>query len=513
MMTSPHLRPLAAAVLAASLALPLQAAAADPADTLRAADMWEIDNLDPARSGTFVKEKAMVVESLVEASPDFSLRPGLAASWERTGDREWTFRLREGVTFHDGTPLTAEAVVASIDRAFKVTPTLKTMPQIDAVTVAGPLSVRVTTLVPSAMLPATMVQANLAIAAASSETTAEGTIVNPVGTGPYKVESWRRAEKTLHLARNDAYWGERPAIAHIVFRGIPDPSTRSLEIQKGDVDFVPDVPYGDLDMLARKGFQASRHVTARVYQLDFGSLKGSPYADARVRHAISHAIDRKAIVDKVLFGMGAPSAGPFTNGMSFAAPGIAVPAYDVAKAKALLDQAGWIEKGGVRVKDGEPFEVVLYTYPQRPGLPPIATALQGMLARVGIKAAVKLLDSAAIPKAQRPRDMRLIALTTAMFPDPDFFLRRNYHSAGANNTWGYADPGVDRLLDAAASANDPAARKAAYDEVQRIAARDQPTVLVSYYGVNIVMKPAVKGFVFNPVAHDYMLGTGLRLER
>jgi peptide/nickel transport system substrate-binding protein len=510
-----HFVGLAASLAAVALltAAPSGSLAAGPSDTLRVAEMWEIDNLDPARSGTFIKEKAMVVETLVEANPDFSLKPGLAVEWTWGGDREWTFRLREGVKFHDGSPLTAEAVVASMERAFKVTPSLKTMPQIDKVEVTGPLAIRVTTTAPTAILPATMVSANLSIVALSSETTADGTIVKPVGTGAFMVDEWKRSESSLFLKRNPAYWGGKAAIEKIVFRGVPDPSTRSLEIQKGDVDFVPDAPYGDLEMLARKGFQTSRHITSRVYELDFGSLNGTPYEDPRVRHAISHAIDRKAIVDKVLFGMGAPAAGPFRDGVSFAAPGLAVSAYDVAKAKALLDEAGWVEKNGVRVKDGKPFEVVLYTYPQRPGLPPVATALQAMLGKVGIKAAVKLLDQYAIIRTRKPEDMRLIAYTTAMYPDPDYFLRRTYHSTGADNAWKYANPEVDRLLDLGAATKDAAARKAAYDQVQRIIARDEPTVLVSYYGVNIVMKPEVKGFVFNPVAHDFMLGTDLKLER
>ncbi len=504
----------AALVLAASVAAPaIHAAPATATNTLQVAEMWEIDNLDPVRAGTFIKEKAMVVETLVEANPDFSLKPGLAAEWHRDGESEWRFILRAGVRFHDGTPLTADAVVKSLTRAFTISPAMKSMTKVDTVEAEGEGIVRIRTHGPVPMLPATLVRAYLAIAAPTSAKTPEGVITMPIGTGPYKVAEWRRAARVVVLERNPDYWGDEASIDRIVYRSVPDPSTRSLEIQKGDVDFVPDVPYGDLDMLAAKGFQASRHITARVYQMAFGSLTEGPFADPRVRHAVSHAIDRTAIVDKVLFGMGEAAAGPFSRHMSFAASGLAVPAFDPEKARALLDEAGWIDRGGIRKKGGTPFSVTLYTYPQRPGLPPMATAIQGMLAQVGIRAAVKLLDWSAILTAMKPGDMRIAASATAMYPDPDFFLRSHYESQGDNNVWGYANPRVDALFADGLTAPDETARKAAYDAIQHIVADEEPTILISHYGVNIVMKPDVKGFVFNPVAHDYSLGTGLRLDR
>jgi len=507
----------ATAALAAALtvAVPLKGAwAAGPSDTLRVAEMWEVDNLDPARSGTFVKEKAMVAETLVDADPDFTLKPCLAVSWKRDGELDWTFQLRSGVLFHDGTPLTAAAVVESLSRAYEISPALKSMAQVDSVTAEGDAVVHFHTSAPAPMLPATLVRANLAIAAPNSEKTPEGVITLPIGTGPYKVAGWQRAARIVELERNGDYWGEdKPTIDKIVYRSVPDPSTRSLEIQKGDIDFVPDVPYGDLDMLAAKGLHTSRHITARVYQMAFGSVAEGPFADVRVRRAVSHAIDRAAIVDRVLFGMGQPAAGPFPESMAFAAKGLKVPAYDPKAAKALLAEAGWVEKGGVRQKDGTPFEVTLYTYPQRPGLPPMATAIQGMLGQIGIQASVKILDWSAILKKMRPQDMRIVASASAMYPDPDFFLRGHYYSKGNNNVWGYSNPHIDALFAKGLATSDPAGRKAAYDGIQKIVALEEPTILISYYGVNIVMKPEVKGFVFNPVAHDYSLGAGLRLDR
>lgn len=507
----------ATAALAAALtvASPLAGAwAAGPSDTLRVAEMWEVDNLDPARSGTFVKEKAMVAETLVDANPDFSLKPCLAESWQRDGELDWTFQLRSGVRFHDGTPLTADAVIQSLARAYEISPALKSMAQVESVTAEGESVVHFHTSAPAPMLPATLVRANLAIAAPSSERTPEGVITLPIGTGPYRVAEWQRAARIVELKRNPDYWGEdKPQIEKIVYRSVPDPSTRSLEIRKGDVDFVPDVPYGDLDMLAAKGLQTSRHITARVYQMALGSVKEGPFADVRVRQAVSHAIDRAAIVDKVLFGMGQPAAGPFPESMAFAAPGLKVPAYDPEAAKALLTDAGWVEKDGVRRKDDQSFDITLYTYPQRPGLPPMATAIQGMLGQIGIQVSVKILDWSAILKKMRPQDMRIIASASAMYPDPDFFLRGHYYSKGDNNVWGYSNPRVDALFAEGLATSDPVARKAAYDGIQKIVAVEEPTILISYYGVNIVMKSEVKGFVFNPIAHDYSLGTGLRLDR
>jgi peptide/nickel transport system substrate-binding protein len=483
-------------------------------DTLRVGEMWEIDGLDPAKEGTFVKEKALIVETLVEADPSFALVPGLAESWEMTSDTKWEIRLRKGVVFHNGATLTATVAADSINRALKINPSLKSITHITKVAAAGDLVLHITTDGLFPPLPATLVYADLAIVHPDSKANDQGIIIHPIGTGPYALKEWRRAEQRVLLERHDAYWGEKAHIKKIEFRSIPDPATRSLEVQKGSVDFIPDAPYGDLDLLREKGLKVFIAQTARIYQINFGSLTETAFSDRRVRQALSYAINREEIVRYVLFGMGKPAAGAYEDTMSFANDTLRPHAYDPDKARTLLSEAGWrdTDKDGVLDKNGRALSLTLFTYPQRPGLKPMAMAISQQWNALGVKTQVRVMDWSAIGKEMKPGDARLAAFASAMIPDPDYFLRRVYAKDGSDNTWGYINPEVESLLAAGIGETDPGERLKRYKMAQAIVFDDQPLIHVSYYGVNIVTNPRAKGFVFNPVAHDYMLNTQMYLE-
>ena len=504
----------ASLALALGLASPVHLSAQDRPSPLRVAEIWEIPTLDPTQDGTLMKEKAMVTETLVTGKPDFTLAPGLAISWKRDGDTVWTFVLRPGVKFHDGSPLTAQAAAASLTNALQRSGTARSYTKITGITARDDQTLEITTSEPFPALPAALVYASAAIVSPASPKMADGTIERPIGTGPFKVTAWQPAAQSFTVERFDGYWGEKPSIPAITFRGIPDPTTRSLELQKGSVDFTSEVPYGDLDTLVDKGFTVSRNVTARNYVLNFGNLKDTPFADSRVRKALSLAIDREEIAQYVLFGMGRAGIGAFPGTMAFADTSIAPPKTDLVAARKLLAEAGYAPgPGGVMTKDGKPLGFTLYTYAQRPGLVPIAGALQAQLRKLGVPVEIKVTTFSAIAKEMKPGDARLAALASAMYPHPDFYLRQTYHSAGATNTWGYANPKIDAALAVAITTRDEAERKAAYDLVQRIAAEEEPCLTIAHYGVNVAMRPGITNYTFNPIAHDYMLDPQMTLAR
>lgn len=484
-------------------------------DTLRVGELWEIEGMDVAsHEGTFLKEKALVVETLVEADPQFNLKPHLAESWKMISDTEWEFKLRPGIKFHDGAPLTAQTVVDCLKRTLGIDASVKRFTQIKDLRAKDDQTVIIVTEQLFPMLPAAMVYSDTAIVSPKSKTNEQGAVIHPIGTGPYQLSEWKQAENVVVLKRFDDYWGDEPKIKTIVFRAVPDPATRSLEIQKGSLDFIPDAPYGDLDMLRKAGLNVQIANTARLYLIAFGSLKGTPYENKAVREAISLAINRDQIVSRVLFGMGKAAAGPFEGSMAFANHDLTPLTYDPEKARAKLAEAGWKDADGDGVvdKDGKPFAITLFTYPQRPGLRPIAQALQAQLQEIGLKVDVRVMDWSAIGQTMKPDDMRLVAGATAMIPAADYFLRNYYHSEGNSNSWGYKNPEVDNLFDEGSKTVDEAKRKVVYDKIQSLIYADMPIVPVSYYGVNMVMKSEVKNFVFNPVAHDFMLNTDMYLE-
>ncbi|RJR32765.1 MAG: ABC transporter substrate-binding protein, partial [Deltaproteobacteria bacterium] len=358
--------------------------------------MWDIRGLDPAKHGTPVKEKAMITETLVEANPDFTLKPGLARSWEQVAPAQWKFILREGVRFHDGGELTADAVKWSVERALKVDPTLKELTKIKSVETAGKDTLLFTTEEPYAAFPAALEHPGMGIAGPNSGPGEKEVIAEPVGTGPFKLEKWDTATGTLYLRRNDDYWGTKPKIERIIIKSIPDPAARSMAVEKGEVDFTCDVPYGDVERLkAAPGVKVEICSTARVYQLIFGRLDGTPYGDVRVRQALSYALDRRVIAEKTLHGSAEPAVGPLMPAMEWANGNLKGYSHDLNKAKELLAEAGWkdVDGDGVLEKNGEKFNVTLYTYPQRPGLQPMAEAIQAMLKEAGIKVEVRVMDS------------------------------------------------------------------------------------------------------------------------
>lgn len=483
-------------------------------EILTVSEMWQIDGVDAAKNGTFVKEKALIAETLVDAVADFSLKPGLAVTWKMTSDTLWQFNLRQGVRFHNGAPLTAEVVVASLKRAMAINPSIAKLTMIKDVRAKDDLTVEIETTTTSPALPASLVYPDTAITHPQSGKNEQGEVVRPIGTGPYMLQEWQQAEQKVLLTRFAEYWGEQPKIKHIQYRSIPDPSTRSLEIQKGSVDLAAEAPYGDLDLLRKKGFDVTIANTARVYFLNFGKIPGTIFADAKVRNALSLAINRQEIVKYVLFGMGKPAAGGYEESMLFANKELIPHPFDPGKAKRLLAEAGYSDSNGdgILEKDGLKLATTLYTYPQRPGLKPMAIAIQQQWQNVGVVVQVRVLDSAAIDRAMKPGDIRLSAMASAMIPDPDYFMRRLYSNNGDFNKWEYNNPEVEALLAEGNKIVDPEKRLALYKKIQAIVFEEMPVIPVSHYGVNIVTQRKVKGFVFNPVAHDYMLNTQMSIE-
>jgi peptide/nickel transport system substrate-binding protein len=483
-------------------------------ETLIVSEMWEIDGVDAAKNGTFVKEKALIAETLVDAATDFSLKPQLATSWKMTGDTVWEFTLREDVRFHNGAPLTAEVVVSSLKRAMAINPSLAKLTMIKDVRAKDKLTVEVETTTMSPALPASLVYPDTAITHPESEMNEQGEVIRPIGTGPYVLKEWNQAEHKVLLTRFADYWGNRPKIKQILYRSIPDPSTRSLEIQKGSVDLVAEVPYGDLDLLRKKGLDVTIANTARVYLLNFGKLQNTVFSDPKVRNALSRAINRQEIVQYILFGMGKPAAGGYEKSMLFANKELRPHPFDPEKAKQLLAEAGYSDSNsdGILDKDGHKLATTLYTYPQRPGLKPMAIAIQQQWQNVGVAVEVRVMDYAAIAETMKPGDIKLSAMASAMIPDPDYFMRKLYSKNGEFNTWGYSNPEVDALLAEGNKIVDPEKRLALYQKIQAIVFEEMPVIPVSYYGVNIVTQRKVKGFIFNPVAHDYMLNTQMTIE-
>jgi peptide/nickel transport system substrate-binding protein len=474
---------------------------------LRIGELWDITTIDPVSDGTLMKEKASVIETLVEVDDHFGLREGLAVKWENTEPNEWIFTIREGVSFHNGEKLDAEAVVWSLNNAFEQNPTHMTKTNVEKIEAVSEYEVKVTTSSPNAEIPEYMHTSGLGIIHKDSYD-ASGNLGYAIGTGPFKVESFDASTGVLTVVKNAEYWGGAPALDKVVITGMSDSMTRALALESDQIDFTCDLPFNEIDRLdALDGVYVESYDTARVYSGFFNC--GDPkFADKKVRHAVSLAIDREIISKEVLFGAGTPAKNMYNSNMAWNNPEVDGSKYDKAEALALLEETGWkdTDGDGILDKNGEKFAFTIYTYPERPGLPLIAEAMQAMLGEIGMDVNIVTQSSGTFSKEVRGTGtewgLYLAGMATCMLPSCYNFLDSNYRTANSE-PYGYKNEKFDELIAKAKGEFDTEKRYEISREIQALAEDELNIMYICNYGVSYGFRDRVSNFVFNPTAHDY----------
>ncbi len=464
------------------------------AATLRVGMAADVGSMDPhfANISPNVVVSSHVFETLTTVDADARLRPALAESWQTVAPTTWEFRLRRGVRFHDGSELTAEDVLFSLDRPA----TIKNSPggfstftrPIVAKEAIDRYTVRLHTAAPYAMVPYDLVSifivSKTAAAQASSQDFDEGRTM--VGTGPYRFVRFTRGE-AIELVRNDRYWGPRPEWDRVSLRLIPSDPARIAALLAGDVDMIENVPPADAALLARDPrYRIERKTSWRTifltldqYRRDspFVDARGkpNPLADARVRRAISKAIDRAAICNKVMDGFAVPTANIVAPSVFGHAAELKAEAYDPQAARALLAEAGYA--------DG--FALTLHGPNNRYiNDELIVQAVAQMLARVGIRAQVQAMPvNVYFPKA-RAESFSAALLGWGSFSG-DLALRsllmtQNAQAGTGTWNWGrYSNAQVDDEVRRALGALDDATRERLTRQATTAAMRD--TAIVPLY--------------------------------
>jgi peptide/nickel transport system substrate-binding protein len=301
-----------------------------------------------------------IFDTLVGQDEHQRMVPALAVSWKPVDDTTWEFKLRPGVRFHDGAPLTPEDVIFSIDRADKVPNSPGSFgiytKAIAEMTAVDDLTLRIKTKGPYPLLPEDLSAiAILSKKAAEGKATADfNSGAATIGTGPFKFVEFVPGNRII-LKRNDDYWGRKPAWASVVERPMPNAPSRIAALLAGDVDLIEDVPTPEVAGLKKSDKAAVvQGISSRIIYLHMDSdrspfvrgkdgqpLDRNPLKDARVRNAISMAINRQAIVDRIMEGVAVPAGQLLPDGFFGVSPQIKVPAYDPQGAKKLLAEAGW----------------------------------------------------------------------------------------------------------------------------------------------------------------------------
>ena len=317
-------------------------------DTLVMGVALEPPHLDPTAGAAAAIDEvvyANVFEGLTRINENGEVMPALAESWQVSEDgKTYTFKLRSGVKFHDGTDFDAEDVKFSLDRARAEDSTNAQkglFSAIENVEVSDPQTVVVTLSSPAGSFLFNMGWGDAVIVAPES---ADGNKENPVGTGPFKFSNWAKGS-AIEITRNDAYWGDAAALSKATFRIIPDAAAATNALLAGDVDAFANFPAPEAlpQLEADPRFAVVQGSTEGETILSTNNSK-PPFSDIRVRQAIAHTLDRQAIIDGAMFGQGTPIGTHFApHHPAYKAELIDTYPHDIEKAKALLAEAGFPE--------------------------------------------------------------------------------------------------------------------------------------------------------------------------
>jgi peptide/nickel transport system substrate-binding protein len=473
----------------------------------------ETDTLDPHATGgwstyqiTYQIFEGLVKEDLTKPDePTPPLVPGLAKTWDISEDGlTYTFHLREGVKFHDGTPFDAAAVKFNFDRfwnesspdfykkskAFVVAYTK----WIKSVDVLDPMTVKVTLTAPNYQWLRQGLQSYgqpLMISPASVKKFGnEGVALHPVGTGPFKFVLRDQGVKT-EIERNNDYWGPKAKLDRVIIRPLQDPATRVNALENNEVQMITTPPWDDIERLVGAGFKLSTNKNVPYINYIHLNFKNPAMQDIKVRKAINMAIDRAGIAKEIMHGTAKPEYGMLSPGTDAYDPDFKGYSYDPEGAKKLLAEAG--------VKDLK----LVFELPQYGTGELVETWIQRDLKKIGIDVELRKYEWVTYlgkwAGGMGP-DISMNEIGWGMSTPAWIGIVTRCDSAppGGINSGFYCNKEVDKLLDQAIVTRDPAAAKVMYQKANRIITDDAAYIPIDDDLQPILLSPKVKGFVNPP---------------
>lgn len=487
----------------------------------RGADSVGLDPIN-VTDGESIRVTHNVFETLLEYDQNLELQPKLATEYESSEDGlTWTFKLREGVKFHDGTDFNAEAVVFNFDRwmdpenpyhqgDFAYYPFLyggfkgDENHLIEHVKATGEHELEIKLKRKTAPFLSYLAISMFGIASpAAIEEYGEALNEHPVGTGPFKFESWNRND-TITLAKNEDYWMEgKPYLDKVIYRVIPENSARLNALQTGEIDVLDGMNAGDTTVVEdTAGFELLKRPSFNIGYMAF-NMEKEPFDDPLVRQAINMAIDKEEIVEAFYSGLADTATSPLPPSLWGYDDSLEKYDYNVEEAKKLLKEAG-LEKG---------FKTKLYTMSNpRPYLPEpmkIAEAIQSDLAEVGIEAEIVSMEWATYldDTSAGEHDMALYGWTGVM-ADPDNFLYPNLSNTNidkpAQNIAFYDSEEFTALITEARETIDQDKRIELYKQAQQLFQKDAPWVMLAYTTPPLAQADYVEGYEPHPMSNDLL---------
>jgi len=456
-----------------------------------------------------------VYNGLVKYDKDLSITGDLAESWDISEDGlKITFHLRKGVKWHDGVPFTSHDVMFTYKTMVSPkTPTAyaESYLQVKSASTPDDYTFVVTYEKPFAkaliswglnILPKHLLD--------GKDITKSPLGRHPIGTGPYKFVEWKTGEKLVFTA-NDDYFEGKPGIGKVIIRIIPDPTAIFVNLKAGQVDRASLTPFQYKYQTDKKSFKEKfkrYEYLAFSYTYLGYNLTRPLFKDIRVRQAISYAIDKKELVDKVLLGYGKEATGPYKPGTWVYNSNVKKYHYNVKKAKNLFAEAGWkdTDGDGILDKGGKAFSFEIITNQGNVKRKKTATIIQRKLKEVGIQVKIRIIEWAAFLKEfVNKKNFDALILGWAGGPEPDIY--NVWHSSktkpGELNHISYKNSEVDELLEKGRRTFKQSERKKYYDRIQEILAEEQPYTFLYVAEDLTAIQKRFKGIVPSPLGIDY----------
>lgn len=438
-----------------------------------------------------------VYETLVVPDKDMNIQPLLAESWKVVNDKTWEFKLRKGISFHDGAPFNAEAVKATFDRLLdpKVgSPSRAKFEMIKEVKIVDDYTVQLLLKYPYAPLLSILASSEGSIISPKAlKENPEKLSEHPVGTGPFVFEAWKSGQE-ISLTKNEKYWGTKPKIDRVVFKVVPEDSTRLAMIETGEAQIDDQVPVTEIERIESSNTMGLYRTDGLAVEYLGFNVKKKPLDNVKVRRAISHAIEREAIIKGVYNNVGTLANSAMSPKVFGYSKNVKPYDYDINEAKKLLKEAGY-QKG---------LKLTLLTSDRKERIN-MAEVIQSQLKGIGVDVKIQVMEYGAyIDVIEKGTfDMAIGGWGNAT-GDGDYNQYNLFHSSSqgpAGNTFYYSNPEADKLIVAARQEMDENKRKALYEKVMKIELDDAVYVPIRNYEHIAAYSKNINGFWMNPASY------------